>query len=176
MPTPLPSIRRPGPAAATAGVLIAAGAAVTMAVAVGTAAADTPGRCVTNVNVRAEPDITSSIVGRCQAGTAVQVGPERNGFVQLSELHGWAAADYVAVDGATPTPAPAPAGDAPTPPAPDTSDGTYTDENGTTVTPPRQKVVVNGVEQTPAEGDDARGIYNRTSRDNGSSTTTQTDG
>jgi hypothetical protein len=139
-----------------------------MALAVGTAAADVPGRCATNVNVRAEPDITSTIVNRCQAGTAVQVGEERNGFVRLPELGGWAAEDYVAVDAVAPTttPVPAPAGDAPATPAADTAatadEGTT--GGGTVVTPPRQEVVVNGVDRTPTDSDDARGIAARSSR------------
>jgi SH3 domain-containing protein len=166
MPLPTSLIDRPGRAAATAGALLATSAAVAMALAVGTAAADEPGRCVTNVNVRAEPSPTSRIVNRCQAGTAVQVGETRDGFVRLDEFRGWASAQYVAVDGATPAPAPAaaPAGDAPAPPAADDAAGDPAgDDQAETRTPAQQRVVVDGVDRTPAE-DDATGIASRTTR------------
>jgi hypothetical protein len=153
---------RPRRAAAVAGALLAAGTAAGMALAVGTAAADVPGRCATNVNVRAEPDITSTIVNRCQAGTAVQVGEERNGFVWLPALRGWAAKDYVAVDGAAATPASAPTAVEPVPTAPADADvPADVPADGTTVTPPQQEVVVDGVERTPTDSDDARGIATR---------------
>jgi hypothetical protein len=152
MRTPTSLINRPRRAAATAGALLAVSAATAMAVAVGTAAAAEPGRCVTTVNVRAEPTIGSAVVGQCAAGTAVQVGDEQNGFVELAELGGWAAAQYVAVDGGADAPAPTPAaaGDTPVPPADDPA--------------PAQKVVVDGVDRTPADGQDADGIGARSSR------------
>jgi hypothetical protein len=162
MPVPTSLINRPGRAVATAGALLATSAVVAMALAVGTAAADEPGRCVTNVNVRAEPSLSSTIVGRCQAGTAVQVDEQRDGFVHLAELGGWAAAQYVAVDGAAPAPAPAaaPAGDAPAPPPA----GQEADPAGVEQAPAQQRVVVDGVDRTPADGDDATGIGSRTTR------------
>ena len=105
---------------------VAAGTTVFMAVAAGTASADEPGRCTQNVNVRSGPDSDAPIVAQCEAGSEVRVGETRQGFVQLTDLGGWASTQYVATDGATPvgsvlrTPegvAPTPA---PQPPAPPT--------------------------------------------------------
>jgi hypothetical protein len=90
-----------GRAAAGVGALVAAGA-VTLVVVGGTANAAGAGRCTDNVNVREKPDITSQIVAVCERGQAVQVGKTRNGFVQLTDLDGWAAQEYVSVDGRTP--------------------------------------------------------------------------
>ena len=90
-----------GRAAAGVGALVAAGA-VTLVVVGGTANAAGAGRCTDNVNVREKPDITSQIVAVCERGQAVQVGKTRNGFVQLTDLDGWAAQEYVSVDGHTP--------------------------------------------------------------------------
>src|SRR6478752_5309658 len=90
-----------GRAAAGVGALVAAGA-VTLVVVGGTANAAGAGRCTDNVNVREKPDITSQIVAVCEKGHAVQVGKTRNGFVQLTDLDGWAAQEYVSVDGHTP--------------------------------------------------------------------------
>ena len=59
--------------------------------AAGTASADEPGRCLQNVNVREEPDVDSRIVAMCEAGTKVEIGAERDGFVRTStNLGGWA--------------------------------------------------------------------------------------
>ncbi len=90
-----------GRAAAGVGALVAAGA-VTLVVVGGTANAAGAGRCTDNVNVREQPDITSQIVAVCERGKAVQVGKTRDGFVQLTDLGGWAAQEYVSVDGRTP--------------------------------------------------------------------------
>ena len=90
-----------GRAAAGVGALVAAGA-VTLVVVGGTANAAGTGRCTDNVNVREEPDITSQIVAVCERGQAVQVGKTQDGFVQLTDLDGWAAQEYVSVDGRSP--------------------------------------------------------------------------
>lgn len=109
------TIRRPGRAAAVVGAVVAVSATTMMALVAGTASASEPGRCTENVNVRAEPDINSRIVALCEAGTNVQVGESRDGFVQLIDLGGWSAQEYVSVNGA-PAAAPAPrAAAAPTP-------------------------------------------------------------
>jgi hypothetical protein len=161
MPTSL--VNRPDRAAATAGALLAASTATAMALAAGTAAADEPGRCVTDVNVHAEPVISAPVVGRCAAGTAVQVGEEQDGFVHLAELGGWAAGQYVTVDGAAPAPAPtaAPAGHPPAPPAGDQATGPAT---GPATDADRAADGADGVDRTPADGDDATGIGARTTR------------
>ena len=90
-----------GRAAAGVGALVAAGA-MTIVVVGGTANAAGTGRCTDNVNVREEPDITSQIVAVCERGQAVQVGKTQDGFVQLTDLDGWAAQEYVSVDGRAP--------------------------------------------------------------------------
>jgi hypothetical protein len=96
---------RPARAAAALGALVAAGA-VTLVATMGTAnaagagpAAAGAGRCTDNVNVRSEPDITSKIVAVCERGQSVQIGQTRDGFVQLTDLKGWAAQEFVSVDG-----------------------------------------------------------------------------
>lgn len=107
MPILLP---RPGRSAAVTGAVLAIGATASMALAAGTAAADVPGRCTSDVNVRSAPDLDAEVVGLCAAGTAVQVAEARDGFVHLPGLGGWSAAQYVAVDGTPPAgPASAPA-------------------------------------------------------------------
>jgi hypothetical protein len=90
-----------GRAAAGVGALVAAGA-VTLVVVGGTANAAGTGRCTDNVNVRESPDITSEIVAVCERGQSVQVGKTEDGFVQLTDLDGWAAQEYVSVDGRAP--------------------------------------------------------------------------
>lgn len=95
------ALHRPGRAVAAVGAAVAVGAA-TLAVIAGSAAATEPGRCVDNVNVRAEPSMDSEVVALCEAGTAVQVGETRNGFVQLIDLGGWSSAEFVSVAGAEP--------------------------------------------------------------------------
>ncbi|MBW0114733.1 SH3 domain-containing protein [Pseudonocardia abyssalis] len=94
---------RPGRTAAVVGGLVAFGAITLMGMLAGSAAAVTPGRCTENVNVRAEPSSTSRIVALCEQGTAVETGRTSNGFVQLTDLGGWASTDYVSVDGSAPT-------------------------------------------------------------------------
>jgi hypothetical protein len=108
MKAPTSLLDRPGRAAAVVGTVLAVSAGTTMAL-VATAAADEPGRCVTNVNVREQPDITSRIVALCEAGTEVQVGETRDGFVQLTNLGGWSAQQYVSVAGRPPAEPAAPA-------------------------------------------------------------------
>lgn len=84
---------------AVVGAMVAVGATALMGIAAGTAAAETPGRCLENVNVRAEPSIDSRIVAVCEQGTAVETERVRDGFVQLTDLGGWAAAEYIEIDG-----------------------------------------------------------------------------
>jgi Bacterial SH3 domain len=95
------NVRQMGRAAAAVGALVAAGAAALVAVG-GVANAAGAGRCTDNVNVREEPDISSKIVAVCERGQAVQVGKTSDGFVQLTDLGGWAAQEYVSVDGHPP--------------------------------------------------------------------------
>ena len=96
------SLQRPGRIAAAVGGAVAVGAAGLMAVLAGTASAATPGVCTDNVNVRAEPEATAKIVAVCDRGTKVEIGEERNGFVQLVNLGGWSVKDYVKADAAAP--------------------------------------------------------------------------
>lgn len=121
------ALHRPGRVAAAAGAVVAVSATTLMAIVAGNASAAEPGRCVDNVNVRQSPDINSPIVALCEAGTAVQVGETQNDFVQLLDLGGWAAAEFVSVNGAEPAPPvdrqprTAPAGTGDTRPAPSTT-------------------------------------------------------
>ncbi|QJY48474.1 SH3 domain-containing protein [Pseudonocardia broussonetiae] len=111
---------RPGRTAAVVGAVVAVSATTLMGVLAGTASAVSPGRCVENVNVRAEPSIDSRIVAVCEAGTAVETGRIRDGFVQLTDQGGWASEQYVSVGGAAPATGSAPS----TRPAPTSSDDT----------------------------------------------------
>ena len=95
-------LSRPGRAVAVVGAVVAVSATTLMAVVAGSAGAQEPGRCTDNVNVRAQPSIDAPIVAVCEAGTAVQVGETRNGFVRLIDLGGWSAQEFVSVDGAPP--------------------------------------------------------------------------
>ena len=88
---------RPARIAAAVGATVAAGATAMLAVTT-TASADEPGRCLQNVNIREEPDAESRIVALCEAGTKVALGEERDGFVRVDELGGWAAEDFVKAD------------------------------------------------------------------------------
>jgi uncharacterized protein YraI len=108
---------RPGRAAAVVGAMVAVGATGLMALVGGTAAASEPGRCTENINVRSGPDAHAPIVAQCEAGSGVRVGETRQGFVQLTDLGGWASTQYVAADGAAPVRQVlrAPEGVAPTP-------------------------------------------------------------
>ena len=101
MKTPTSLLNRPGRVAAVVGAVLAVSAATTVAF-VATASADEPGRCIANVNVREKPDVNSRIVALCEAGTEVQVGETRDGFVQLTDLGGWSAQQYVTVNGSAP--------------------------------------------------------------------------
>ena len=89
---------RPARVAAATGAVVVAGAATMLAVAAGTASADEPGRCTQNVNIREEPDAQSRIVALCEAGTNVQLGDERDGWVHIDELGGWASKEFVKPD------------------------------------------------------------------------------
>ena len=86
--------RRARTAGAVAAV-VAAGTTVGLALTAGNASADEPGRCTQTVNVREAPDVTSRIVALCESGTPVSLGEERDGFVQLDDLGGWASRDFV---------------------------------------------------------------------------------
>jgi hypothetical protein len=112
---------RPVRVAAAVGAVVAAGTTVFMAVAAGTASADEPGRCTQNVNVREEADATSKIVAMCDSGTAVTIGPERDGFAYLENLHGWASKDFIKADETAAATTP-PAGDATPAPSSSSSD------------------------------------------------------
>ena len=80
---------------AAVAAVIAAGTTTVMALTVGTATADEPGRCTQNVNVREQPDTTSRIVAMCKEGTEVVLGTERDNFVRIDKLGGWASKDFV---------------------------------------------------------------------------------
>ena len=88
------ALQRRGRVAAAVGGLVAAGAATVMVLA-GTASAAEQGRCTDNVNVRSQPSASASVVTVCRRGTDVTIGERRNGFVQLTNLNGWAAEQYV---------------------------------------------------------------------------------
>jgi hypothetical protein len=109
MMAPTSLFDRPGRAAAVVGAVVAVSATAAVALVSGTATATPgatePGRCTKNVNVRAEPDVTSRIVELCEQGTAVQVGESRAGFLRLANLGGWAAQEYISVNGQRPAPA-----------------------------------------------------------------------
>jgi hypothetical protein len=129
MKAPTSLFDRPGRAAAVVGGVVAVSATAAVALVTGTATAtptdDESGRCTKNVNVRAEPDVTSRIVGLCEQGTEVQVGESRDGFLQLTNLGGWAAQEYVSVNGS----APAPAGSSEGQPDHDGHDGGHDDDD-----------------------------------------------
>lgn len=109
MKAPKSLFDRPGRAAATVGAVVAVSATAVVALVSGTAtatpAAGEPSRCAKNVNVRAEPDPASRIVALCEQGTEVKIGESRDGFVQLTNLGGWAAQEYISVNGQPPAPA-----------------------------------------------------------------------
>lgn len=109
MKAPKSLFDRPGRATAVVGAVVAVSATAAVALLSGTAAATPeaakPGKCTKNVNVRAEPDTSSRIVALCEEGTAVQVAESRDGFLRLSNLGGWAAQEYVSVNGRAPAPA-----------------------------------------------------------------------
>jgi uncharacterized protein YraI len=94
------ALQRPGRAAAVVGAVVAVSATTLMALVAGTASAAEPGRCTDNVNVRSEPVFNAPIVALCEAGTDVEVGETRNGFVRLVDLGGWASEEFVTLDSA----------------------------------------------------------------------------
>jgi uncharacterized protein YraI len=91
---------RPGRTAAVVGAVVAFAAVTLMGMLAGSASASTPGSCLENVNVRAEPTTDARIVALCEAGTAVTTGAVRNGFVRIENLGGWAAEEYIDIEGA----------------------------------------------------------------------------
>jgi hypothetical protein len=109
MKAPKSLFDRPGRATAVVGAVVAVSATAAVALLSGTATAtpspEQPGRCTKNVNVRSEPDSTSRIVALCEEGTAVKVGEARDGFLRLTNLGGWAAQEYISVNGRAPAPA-----------------------------------------------------------------------
>lgn len=96
-------MRAQGRTAAIAGAVVAVGAATLMGLTTGIASATPAGSCLETVNVRSEPSRTSDIVAICEAGTAVETGQTRNGFVEIVDLGGWAAEEYIAVDDSAPS-------------------------------------------------------------------------
>jgi hypothetical protein len=86
---------RPGPRMAAVGAVVAVGAAGLMGLVAGTAAAAPPGRCLENVNVRAEPEAGAPVVALCRAHSETRLGATRGGYVELTDLGGWAALQYV---------------------------------------------------------------------------------
>jgi uncharacterized membrane protein YgcG len=109
MKAPTSLFERPGRATAVVGTVLAVSATAAVALLSGTATAtpspEQSGRCTKNVNVRAEPDAASRIVALCEEGTAVKVAEARDGFLRLTNLGGWAAQEYVSVNGRAPAPA-----------------------------------------------------------------------
>ena len=89
---------RPVRLVAAVGAVLAAGTTTFMAFTAGTASADEPGRCTQNVNVREDPEADAKIVALCESGKQVKLGEERDGFVHLDELGGWASKDFVKAD------------------------------------------------------------------------------
>jgi hypothetical protein len=90
--------RRRTRAVVALGAAVAAGTAGLMVLAVGTAAADEPGRCNETVKVHAEPNLDAPEVGVCPAGTAVRIGEIREGYLYLTDYAGWAAWEYLTID------------------------------------------------------------------------------
>jgi hypothetical protein len=95
---PAATARRRTRTVAAIGAAVAAGTTGLMVLAVGTAAADEPGRCNETVKVRAEPNLNAPQVGVCPAGTAVQIGEIREGYLYLTDYAGWAAWEYLTID------------------------------------------------------------------------------
>ncbi|MGH3569673.1 MAG: hypothetical protein ACRDRH_27410 [Pseudonocardia sp.] len=96
------ALQRPGRVAAVVGAVVAVSATSLIAFLGGTAAAAEPGKCVENVNVREQPDATSKVVALCEAGRTVEVGATRGDFVELVDLKGWAAKEFISIGGAAP--------------------------------------------------------------------------
>ncbi|MGD9529408.1 MAG: hypothetical protein AB7V44_21795 [Pseudonocardia sp.] len=94
------ALQGPARVAAVVGAVAAVGAGTVFVV--GTASAAEPAKCVDNVNVREEPRIDSRVIALCEAGTVVEAGEVRNGFVKLTDLGGWSAQEYVSINGQKP--------------------------------------------------------------------------
>ncbi|MGE3286734.1 MAG: hypothetical protein AB7J32_11625 [Pseudonocardia sp.] len=94
------ALQGPARVAAVVGAVAAVGAGTVFVV--GTASAAEPAKCVDNVNVREEPRIDSKVIALCEAGTAVEAGEVRNGFVKLTDLGGWSAQEYISINGQKP--------------------------------------------------------------------------
>ncbi|HEY4418320.1 MAG TPA: hypothetical protein VGN22_02320 [Pseudonocardia sp.] len=86
---------RPGRRTAAVGAVVAVGAAGLMGLVAGTATTTPPGRCVENVNVRAEPDAGAPVVALCRARSQTRLGATHGRYVELTDLGGWAALQYV---------------------------------------------------------------------------------
>jgi hypothetical protein len=118
------ALQRPARVAAVVSAIAAVGAG-TM-IAVGTASAAEPAKCVENVNVREQPRIDSKVIALCEAGTTVEAGEIRNGFVRLTDLGGWSAQEYISINGQKPVKPTSTAG------ALDDEEGTRTGRSGST--------------------------------------------
>lgn len=94
------ALQRPARVAAVVSAVAAVGAGTV--IAVGTASAAEPAKCVENVNVREQPRIDSKVIALCEAGTTVEAGEIRNGFVRLTDLGGWSAQEYISINGQKP--------------------------------------------------------------------------
>jgi hypothetical protein len=94
------ALQGPARVAAVVGAIAAVGAGTVFVV--GTASAAEPAKCVDNVNVREEPRIDSKVIALCEAGTVVEAGEVRNGFVKLTDLGGWSAQEYISINGQKP--------------------------------------------------------------------------
>jgi hypothetical protein len=121
---PAATARRRTRTVAALGAAVAAGTAGLMVLAVGTAAADEPGRCNETVRVRAEPNLDAPVVGLCEAGTAVQIGEIREGYLYLTDYQGWAAWEYLSIDDPAGTDPAAGTGPADQPSSPTTGETT----------------------------------------------------
>lgn len=95
------ALQRPGRVATVIGA-VAAVSAGTMIAMFGTASAAEPAKCVDNVNVREQPRIDARVVALCEAGTTVEAGEIRNGFVRLTDLGGWASQEFISINGQKP--------------------------------------------------------------------------
>lgn len=94
------ALQRPGRVAAVIGAVAAVSAGTLLAV--GTASAAEPAKCVDNVNVREQPRIDSRVVALCESGTTVEAGEIRNGFVRLNDLGGWSSQEFISINGQQP--------------------------------------------------------------------------
>ncbi|MGQ0572650.1 MAG: hypothetical protein ACT4RN_00420 [Pseudonocardia sp.] len=94
------ALQRPARVAAVVSAIAAVG--VGTLIAVGTASAAEPAKCVDNVNVREEPRMDAAVVVVCRTGTIVEAGEIRNGFVRLNDLGGWSAQEFISINGQKP--------------------------------------------------------------------------